>query len=117
MSLTLSVATLASELPRRSLAVTTRSRSRTVETASRSASDTATAAEPTAKRARTEASTSAVVTDESDIVSRIAAAYAADPIFADDNKTKHWNFLEDLWWDQEEIVVPDNQEVKSLIVH
>lgn len=56
------------------LAVTTRSRLRTVETASRSASDTATAAEPPAKRARTEASTSADVTDESDVVSRSAAA-------------------------------------------
>ncbi|DBB08033.1 TPA: hypothetical protein ACH3X3_008237 [Trebouxia sp. C0006] len=68
--------------------------------------------EPPAK-ARTEASTSADVTAESDVVSRSAAAYAADPIFADDNKTKYWNCLEDLWWDQEEIVVPDNQEVNK----
>ena len=55
--------------------------------------------------------------DNSDIVSRIATVYSADPIFADDKRTKQWTFTENLWWDNDLVVVPDNSEVKQLIFH
>ena len=54
--------------------------------------------------------------DTVDIVNRISEAYAADPMFADDNQTKRWMFTDNLWWDHDQIVVPRDQEVKRLIL-
>ena len=52
-----------------------------------------------------------------DVVSRRAAAYSADHTFADDKRTKQWSYTENLCWDKELFVVPDNKEVKQLIFH
>ena len=55
--------------------------------------------------------------DIADIASRIAEAYAADPAFSDEKRTKNWTFTDNLWWDHDEIVVPDNIEIKRMIMH
>lgn len=50
-----------------------------------------------------------------DIAHRIVAAYSADPTFTDEKHTKHWSLHEGLWWSADQIVVPDDREVKTLI--
>ena len=70
---------------------------------------------PTAdSTARTDEQTHTVDTD--DIAGQIAEAYAADPIFADEKRTKRWTFTDNLWWDHDEIVVPDNKDIKRRIM-
>ena len=64
--------------------------------------------------ARTDEQTHTVDTD--DIAGQIAEAYAADPIFADEKRTKRWTFADNLWWDHDEIVVPDNKDIKRRIM-
>ena len=55
--------------------------------------------------------------DTADITSRIAAAYADDPVVSGEKRTKHWVFTDNLWWDHEEIPVPDNKALKKMIMH
>ena len=47
----------------------------------------------------------------------IAAAYANDLAFQDDQHTKSWSFLDNLWWDGDRIVVPDSNAVKLQVLH
>ena len=71
--------------------------------------------EASAKRARSEASLTD--TEMYLITSRIAAAYSADPTFTDDKRNMQWKYYDDLWWDHDQILVPDDKEVKQLILH
>ena len=63
-----------------------------------------------------DADTDTDAADTADIVSRISKAYAADPMFADNNHTKRWMFTDNLWWDHDQIVVPKDQEAKRMIL-
>lgn len=49
-------------------------------------------------------------------LSYIAEAYAADPTFADDNHTKRWMFFDNLWWGRNQNAVPQDQEVKLMVL-
>ena len=92
-------------------------------TAKRKRTNTATPPAPTtaAKRMRRSADTETDVQDDApdtvDIISRISEAYAADPDFDDDKQPRKWNYNEHLWWDGQQIVVPNDKEVKHLILH
>ena len=46
----------------------------------------------------------------------LAEAYAADPFFADEDKTSDLTFAEVLWWKVDRIVVPDSKDTKRLIL-
>ena len=64
----------------------------------------------------TDADTDPDAADTVDIVNKIAEAYAADPVFADDSHTKRCMFIDNLWWDHDQIVVPKDREIKLLIL-
>ena len=55
--------------------------------------------------------------DTAGVAGKIAEAYAADPVFADPTRTRKWTFTDKLWWDHNEIMVPDNKELKRMIMH
>ena len=100
------------------LAVTTRKRKAAEAETEPATAEPATAPAETwqaAKRRKQKGTTAS--DDDLDIVSRIADAYEADTIFADEKHTKNWSLIENLWWDQDQIVVPNNKEVKNLIFH
>ena len=50
------------------------------------------------------------------LIDDIAEAYAADPVFADEEKTAGFTFAQSLWWKGDLIVVPDSTDTKRLIL-
>ncbi|KAA6424326.1 MAG: hypothetical protein FRX49_05538 [Trebouxia sp. A1-2] len=57
-----------------------------------------------------------IAVDDFPLIDNLVEGYAADPFFANADRTVGLTFAQDLWWKRDRIVVPDSSDTKKIIL-